>query len=76
MNPKERLFQVKNMGTIDESLTTDPIIQASHGPPEPPKMIGIGFESDDIEDLGGRIASLSRNEARKLTEYLKRKHNL
>lgn len=48
-------------------------LQLAAGPPKPPTKIALGFEDDEIRELGGKIAALSQEKARELNEYLKAK---
>jgi hypothetical protein len=45
--------------------------QLASPPPMPPSKIALGFEDDEIRELGDRIAALSPVEARELSEYLR-----
>ena len=42
-------------------------------PPKPPAKIALGFEDDEIRELGDKIAALSPEKARELNEHLKAK---
>lgn len=48
-------------------------LQLTIVPPKPPAKNALGFEDDEIRELGDKIASLSPEKARELNEYLKAK---
>lgn len=61
-------FPILNIKSID--MEKDPDTMSEMQPPSKPPAVATGYESDDIQDIAEKIASLTGMEAKELEMYL------